>query len=233
MANSATYTEVISLGQLLVKQLELDPGVDTLSRWIAHYLAEKINAVANSTGQEKKLAEEECVDIILKLWKHRWYFPRGSRPLENYQPLLELLQRLNNRDEAPTFYIDLPTNNRQEEKSAPSDPNTPQFWVEVTVQIDSVARTWLKESLAQVGKRASDTNSLEWINNALKDPIDTDIHIIRLVLDQQKHNDEENEFQKKYEIESIKKRLDELERFKYLNEFIIQLYREKLDALEK
>ena len=34
--------DVLDLGRALVEELGLDPGVDTLSRWMAHYIAELI-----------------------------------------------------------------------------------------------------------------------------------------------------------------------------------------------
>ena len=40
MVSSEIQERAISLGKALVQELELEPGVDTLSRWMAHYVAE-------------------------------------------------------------------------------------------------------------------------------------------------------------------------------------------------
>jgi hypothetical protein len=42
MENLEPQEKVINLGKLFVQELKLEPGVDTFSRWMAHYLAEKI-----------------------------------------------------------------------------------------------------------------------------------------------------------------------------------------------
>lgn len=69
----------MNLGKKLVKELDLDPGVDTLARWMAHYIAEQIILLEQKSGEEKKLAEERCIDMILKLWSHRATLPNGLR----------------------------------------------------------------------------------------------------------------------------------------------------------
>ena len=43
-----------------MKELKLEPGVDTFSRWMSHYLAEKISVAEQSEGGEKEAAEKEC-----------------------------------------------------------------------------------------------------------------------------------------------------------------------------
>ena len=50
------------------RELGLDPGVDTLARWIAHYIAEQMEVAGNATGEDKLTAERRCFDAILKLW---------------------------------------------------------------------------------------------------------------------------------------------------------------------
>lgn len=79
MEDSKAQKKVIDLGKALVKDLELDPGVDTLSKWMAHYLAEKIELTKKLTGKEKKEAKKECFEITLKLWEHRYSAPPLKR----------------------------------------------------------------------------------------------------------------------------------------------------------
>jgi hypothetical protein len=43
MENLEQSEKIIDLGKMLVKELGLEPGGDTLARWMAHYLAEKIH----------------------------------------------------------------------------------------------------------------------------------------------------------------------------------------------
>ncbi len=69
--DSEMKEQVISLGKALVKELELEPGVDTLARWMAHYIAEQIAIAENATDDKKVEAESRCFETILKLWQHR------------------------------------------------------------------------------------------------------------------------------------------------------------------
>ena len=63
--------EILNLGKLLVGELGLEYSVDTLSRWMAHYIAEQMRIIESTENDDKKLAEEKCFETILKLWKHR------------------------------------------------------------------------------------------------------------------------------------------------------------------
>jgi len=40
MADSAQFDDVLKLGKQLIAELGLDQSIDTLSRWMAHYIAE-------------------------------------------------------------------------------------------------------------------------------------------------------------------------------------------------
>jgi hypothetical protein len=46
--------EIINLGKKLVTELKLDNSVNTLGRWMAHYLAELMVAVENEKSLIKK-----------------------------------------------------------------------------------------------------------------------------------------------------------------------------------
>ena len=84
MEDSGLQTKVINLGKLLVKELGLETSNDTLSRWMAHYIAEKIaKSESLPLGKEKDDAEKDCLETILKVWERRWLLPSGKRPLED------------------------------------------------------------------------------------------------------------------------------------------------------
>ncbi len=86
---------VISLGKRLVEELGLEPGVDTLGRWMAHYIAELIKAVEEAHNpKERKKAQERCCQTILKLWEHRTSLPDGARPLSNFEGVLKAIKSL-------------------------------------------------------------------------------------------------------------------------------------------
>lgn len=56
-------------------QLELDTTTDTLSRWMAHRVAELI-----AQGEEDEARQAEATDLILRLWERRGVWPQGWPP---------------------------------------------------------------------------------------------------------------------------------------------------------
>lgn len=83
MDSSATRTKAINLGNELVNALDLEPGGNTLTRWMAHYLAEQITLVETTSGALKTAAEDRCFKTVLALWQQRSSLPSGRRPLED------------------------------------------------------------------------------------------------------------------------------------------------------
>ncbi len=99
MEDSKAQNKILTLGKAIVKELELNPGVDTLAKWMAHYVAEKIALAERLSGNKKKQAEEECFEIISKLWEHRWSIPHNKPFLQDFEPLFETVNKLNpNKD---------------------------------------------------------------------------------------------------------------------------------------
>ena len=75
---------IINLGKALVGELGLDPGVDTLARWMAHYTAEQMTIAETATDNDKIKAEQHCFETILKLWQHRSTLADGRGPFESF-----------------------------------------------------------------------------------------------------------------------------------------------------
>jgi len=83
---------IIKLGKTIVEELKLDESVNTLGRWMSHYVAELILQIENiETEDERQLKQKECCELILKLWKDRKQLPGSVHPIRNLEPLLELL----------------------------------------------------------------------------------------------------------------------------------------------
>lgn len=72
---SPPWLEVVALGQQIVTQLGLDTTTDTLSRWMAHRVAELIAA-----GDEDETRRADAADLILRLWERRGAWPKGWPP---------------------------------------------------------------------------------------------------------------------------------------------------------
>lgn len=106
-SNPPTQSEVINLGKKLVQELELADSVNTLGRWMAHYVAELIiKAEQAQSVEEKKAAERECYEVILKLWANRRDLPEHLQPLASLKPALSILAALHQEefDEEDIFW---------------------------------------------------------------------------------------------------------------------------------
>ncbi|WP_405199225.1 hypothetical protein [Christiangramia sp. LLG6405-1] len=91
--------EIIKLGEKLVKELDLEYSVNTLGRWMSHYLAELIQNVDNAQSEEEKiLLQKECCEVILKLWAQKDNLPI-RKPLDDLKPVMEVLKVLNEEKE--------------------------------------------------------------------------------------------------------------------------------------
>lgn len=84
----------MELGQTIVQQLNLESRGTVLERWLAHHLAEVMSAITTLGGQEKALAEQRAVDLILKLWLHRRALPEPVDPLGGFRDSIAVLSRL-------------------------------------------------------------------------------------------------------------------------------------------
>lgn len=85
------WRTTIALGQRILEELKLDREMDTLGRWLAHYLAEKMEYSASAPeGATGEATRRECVDLILRLWERRRIWPL-SAPLKDVADRLDEL----------------------------------------------------------------------------------------------------------------------------------------------
>jgi hypothetical protein len=94
MEQSQQSKEILDLGNKLVAELKMVDSSDTLSRWMAHYVAELITSAENAEGEMKAALEKECFDTILKLWANRDATPKGIRPLASLKDAMMLLNKI-------------------------------------------------------------------------------------------------------------------------------------------
>ena len=86
--------DVLALGQVMVRQLELKDRGTVLERWLAHHLAEVIAEADRAVGPAKRASEAQAVELVLKLWVHRRALPEPVDPLGGYRKAVEVLDRL-------------------------------------------------------------------------------------------------------------------------------------------
>jgi len=148
-ADSKTLTDLFRLGEAIANEVGADDGVDTLGRWLSHHLAAQIEEAKRNPEKE-----EECTDLILRLWSHRAFYPSDRRPLYNHDELIATLDKL--RRDAPYFLPSYDQTNENEEGDQ---------WARLAIAVDRIARRLISFSLDQ----AVESNQLSedpWLNLA-------------------------------------------------------------------
>lgn len=237
MENLEQQEKVINLGKLFVKELKLEPGVDTFSRWMAHYLAEKMSIAEQAEGHEKEAAEKECFDVILKLWEHRHSLPSGRRPFQSFEPILDTLSQLNPDTEKPYFYNSWRNQDLAELETDNLDHKSVEEWMSIAKEIDKTVRIWIEYALNQAANNAKNERTKQWINNTINLSDNADASIINFILDNNPSFDVEDydkeDFSKQYDLERLKKRIAQLQKFSQLNENLLSSYKTKLEKYLK
>ncbi|MFO7853324.1 MAG: hypothetical protein R6X28_12840 [Bacteroidales bacterium] len=215
MEDSKACQKVIDLGRTIVKELKLDPGVDTLAKWIAHYVAEKIELTEKLTGDDKSTAEKECFEDILKLWQHRWSLPREKPFLKDFEPLFETLEKLNPNMETafflpPEIQFEFNSENNKE------DTNEVESHFDTALRVDRLARSLICNLLHQAVSGLELTEERgKLIRNAI-DLIDYhDTKIIRFISNY-------DVIQEVNEDDEAKKRINELQKKKMIWKNLLQ-----------
>jgi hypothetical protein len=138
---------VLELGSRLASQLNADG--DLLASWMAHYIAEMIEAAERAPAESKATAQEACAKAILELWRSRAALPEHLRPFAELEPVLRTLasldvERTDHRYYPPTL---------RKAKTANADESTTQL-LELAVGIDFTARLLIEAALRAAAHRA-------------------------------------------------------------------------------
>ncbi len=155
MVSLTRSSAVLELGRRLVTQLDVHG--DLLTSWMAHYIAELIDAADTAPADTKAVAQEACANAILKLWHHRTTLPSDCRPLVDLEPALRTLVSL---DPERTPYLYYPEVLR-EAKTAEADDESKQ-WLDLAVEIDYAARLLIRFALRSATSRVAST-AAHWV----------------------------------------------------------------------
>ncbi len=175
MDNYETSDAVLELGKRIVNQLGPHQEHDTLGRWMAHYIAEKIVQVDTASGKDLEEKKSACADAILRLWSHRSELPNGKRPFEAFEPILRALESLDPDDTRPRYF-------RQARHAAETEGESPETkeWLELASGIDYTARILIRYCLV-VAAGTAVNESREWVSlaDAAGSEDDFDIRVVR------------------------------------------------------
>ena len=220
------------LGKALVKELGLDPGVDTLSRWMAHYIAEQIATSKKVKGEAKIKAERQCFETILMLWQHRTAMPDGRRPLEKYEPIFDALPRMDPANPLPFFYSQ-PEFVVKKTKRVTKKARVTKDWLDTARQIDKTARVWLEYVFRQATFSATDAEALSWLQNANSLPDSKDVSIVVRLLRGKLTDENEDPIEQARQSrrEELEFRIEQLDAFDKFNKIIRETYKAELEVL--
>ena len=217
--------EILKLGELLVNELGLESSVDTLSRWMAHYIAEQMKIAELAEEEEKKLAEEKCFETILKLWKNMSYYKSGLRPFEDFEPIFKTINRLN-PDNRNSYYFQNEYSRSKDDGDKENDAVAQ--YLSLATGVDKVARIWLKFIFQSAAQAAVDEKMKKWIEAAIPLSDDAETSLIVQILS----NDEIDDFEDNpvNRVKYLEGRIEQLEGFRDLNEELISMYKKEIES---
>jgi len=144
---------ILELGRKLIVELDLEYTVNTLARWMAHYLAELItNIEKTKSEEEKQKLKKECCDIIIQLWNIRERIPI-EKPTERLKPIIGVLELFKERKH-PFIPFLFPERQR--------DVNS-KNWVEfLEIVKDNSERIYNKSLLSMISAKVLEKDN-EWV----------------------------------------------------------------------
>ncbi|WMT40489.1 hypothetical protein RE628_25410 [Paenibacillus sp. D2_2] len=220
MEDLETQKRIINLGKKLVKELNLDPGVNTLARWMAHYIAEQMEFAQNAVGEIKDEAEKRCFESILKLWEQHSDLPDGIKPFQNFDSIFRAIERLDpDNDE---FYFFLNSRRKEGKDELIGDV---QRWLQMAEDIDQVARVWLEYVFKQAALSAVDDNTEEWLELSEGFSQAGDASFWSHYFYEEKSETEEAK------RELLLSRIEKLEAFNEINKELLLVYKKELKEL--
>jgi hypothetical protein len=233
MEDLKAQKKIIALGKVIVKELELDPGVDTLAKWMAHYIAEKIKTAERLKGEEKTYAENECYEAILKLWEHRWSIPTNKPFLNDFKLLFETLEKLNPENDRPFFYSPKIEIEIEKDKSG-KDGEKVEGYFQAALRVDKLARSLISHLLKQAVSEIEFSKEREKLIRNFIYLVDyPDMRIIRITSNHNKSRENQDEDEKEERIKEIQKRIKSLEEFNSMKDYLLENLKKELAAINK
>ena len=126
---------------------------------MAYYLAEKISASRQSTGDDRARLESEACDVILRLWASRHNYPNGVRPLENIETTIQLLNSLSKEDAFARYFASPRQSGRA---GLAEDDAQAKTWLDIADFVDDAARAIILYCLS-AAVQSSKNEAADWL----------------------------------------------------------------------
>lgn len=162
-------SEIKTLGEKLIQDLNLTDDYDVLTKWMLHYIAEQMHKYEIArTEEEKQIAGRQCSDTIMMFWKNRshnttWY------PFSNYKELYDGLNELF-KDNATLAFLD----------DLISRTNDTEFVAKIK-RIKKVTRWLLEQMIEDCFSSKYEDGDEEWINLMSKSEDGDDARVLKAI----------------------------------------------------
>lgn len=172
------YEDVLKLGQKIVDEFGLDKSCDTLGRWMAHYIAEKMTDVEAATGEESEERKFQCAEAIFYFWRHRNDIAGSMGPFKDLEPVFNTLATLDPDETAPRYYRNIRMAAEEDETSSETTD-----WLELASGIDNAARILISYCIVEAARKSLD-KSKEWVTlaDAVGKGDDFDLNVVKKVI---------------------------------------------------
>lgn len=161
---------IIELGKRIVAGLQL--GDDITAQWMAHLVAEKISAAEHAPETVRDAAVAECVDVILKLWAHRYTLPPYMRPLRELDPLLRTLNSLGVNKADELRFLARPPSSEVLEGATEDEKKLFEF----AIGIDYAARELIRYAFSIAAERSIDVVK-PWLEEVAKCSLEATVEL--------------------------------------------------------
>lgn len=170
MDSSELSSEVIALGKRLVAEAG-GAERDTLTRWLAHDIAQKMTDAERLSGAAGAEAREACAAAIYRLWEHRAVAPRSERPFASIENAIKVLNRLDLANPANRYF------------ATPNRRDASDTWLANAVAIDRAAKV-LQRACARLAVEDDNGRASAFVKLAEKAGLDRDpdMAFIRIIL---------------------------------------------------
>lgn len=151
---------VIDLGRRLVAELKL--GDDMTSQWMAHFIAERMDAAEQASPEARASAQESCAQAIFQLWEHHNSLPSHLRPFRELEPLLRTLTSLDVESGCRFRYLPQHPSDQELEDAEIQASDL----LKTAVNLDYSARVLIQYLLGAAAESAID-KAIPWIKAAI------------------------------------------------------------------
>ena len=210
------------MGRALVEELDLESSVDTLGRWMAHYVAELMDHAENTAPEELAVSKNRCFEAILELWSHRAELPDGKRPFEDLEPIMRAVESLDPESETPRYFPSI----RAAIDEPEADPQI-QSLLEVVHSIDLTARILIGKMLADAALAATE-RPREWVTLAENAGVDSGVADVVVRFLSGEADMDPSPDSNTHRRELLKERVERLEAFNELTKLVVEDLKKQL-----